>query len=347
MNIGAISQSPAAGNALRLGVVGTGLIAHTNVQALLATGRVSVAALCNRTLHKGVAFAGRLGLSAPVFATLPDMLAAVPLDAVLLNTPHAVHGQQFALCAQMGLHILVEKPLGVNAKECEEMIKLRDLHGIRAAVCQTQRYLPLMRCAHGYMSQHREWLGRLRHITDIINLHYFHDQRPAWFFDPAQAGGGLLLTHGAHQVDRVHYLGGATTTQVTAQVEYLPAYPGLDSGYQIFGRTAQHTYTIACAGYPSPHTSSVQLDFEGGSVIVSLFANGMVAAGVYAGGQGGYQQIENPYENEDAYRCQFDSLLDAIEGKPAIAPTMEEATQVVRVLDAAKVSSQTGQAVAL
>ncbi len=332
---------------MRIGIVGTGLIAKTNVEALQKTGRVEIAALCNRTLSKGEDFAKAHGIAAPVYATLDEMLEKEQLDAALINTPHAAHFEQFQACAQKGVHVLMEKPLGISGQECESMVALRDTYGIRAAVCHTQRYLPLMQAARQIIRDNWEKLGKLQHITDIINLHYFHDQRPAWFFDPLQAGGGLLMTHGAHQVDRVHVLGGGFTNKVFARMENLPQYPGLDSGYQMMGVAEGYTYTIVCAGYPSPHTSSVQMDFEKGSVKISLFANGMEEYGVYMGSQQGYTKVVHPLYEADAYVSQFDDMLDYLQGKPAGVPTLEEATQVLKVLDAMKASHQQGQAVTL
>ncbi len=332
---------------MKIGVVGTGIIAKTNVEALKETGRVTIQALCNRTLSKGQNFAREMGLDVPVYATLEEMLAKEKLDVALINTPHAAHYEQFKQCAEKGIHVLMEKPLGINEEECKSMIALRDAHAIRSVVCHTQRYLPLMQVTLKTIQEKGQELGKLKHITDIINLHYFHDRRPAWFFDPLQAGGGLLLTHGAHQVDRVHVLGGGCTRKVFARLESLSQYPGLDSGYQMMGEAEGYTYTIVCAGYPSPHTSSVQLDFEKGTLKISLFANGMEEAGVYMGDEGGYTRVTHPLEEADAYLSQFNDMLDNVEGKPSTAPTLEQATEVLKVLDAMKESHRSGQAIAL
>lgn len=327
---------------MKIAVIGTGQIAHTNVEALLKTGRASVAALCNRTLSKAEDFARQYGFSVPCFSDADAMLDAVPgIDAVLINTPHAQHRAQFEQCAKRGLHIMMEKPLGISLKECEEMIVLRDLHGIRACVCHTQRYLPLMKLALKTIKEND--LGALRHATDIINLHYFHEKRPQWFMDPDKAGGGLILTHGAHQIDRLHVLSGLRTDGVFARFESLIDHPTLDSGYQIMGTMGDVSYTVGCSGYPSPHTSSVQLDYEKGSVKITLFSNGMEESGVYMGNQCGYERVHDPLETGDAYRDQFEALLDCLEGRPSNAPTLEEAADVLGVLDAARLSFRTGQ----
>lgn len=329
---------------MNIGVIGTGLIARTNVTALMSTGRVRIAALCNRTGQKAKDFARDLSLDVPIYTDHMTMLNKEKLDAALICTPHAQHRDQFIDCARHGLNIMIEKPLATTGDECRQMIAARDRHKVRAAVCHTQRYLPQLRLARKLMTERAAEWGKLMHITDTVNIHYFHDKRPAWFFDPVQAGAGLLLTHGSHQMDRVHLFGGCPSNLVFAHIETLDAYPGLDSGYQIMGTAGDISYCISCAGYQVPHTSDIHLDFERGSIQIVLFPNGLEEAGVWLGDRNGYKRLDDPFERDDAYVAQFSAMLDLLEGKPTDAPTLEEAAAVNFALDAAMRSNEEGNA---
>lgn len=320
----------------RFGIVGTGQIARINVDALLRTGRAEVAALCNRTWEKARAFARDFHLDVPIDTDCAAMLRRGNLDAVLICTPHGQHMEQFIACAERGLHVLIEKPLATTAEECDRMITAAEKNQIRSAVCHTQRYLPEIRLARETIQARKAMLGRLRHVTDRIDIHYFHEKRPRWFFDPAQAGGGLLLTHGAHQLDRLQVLTGLNAAPLCAGMEALPGYPGVDSGYQMIARAGDVTFLISCGGYRVPHTSDIRLDFENGSVAVSLFDDGMKGKGVWLGDETGFRKLDNPYAADDPYLVQFESLLDAVEGKPGGAPTLREARAVVWALDEAR-----------
>ena len=323
---------------MRIGVVGAGKIAHTNVEALLKTNRAEIVAIYNRTLKNGQALAERYSLNVPVYSNLVDMLDNNQLDVALINTPHSLHIDDFTLCANRGIDIIIEKPLGINYEECQEMIRLRDENGIKATVCQTQRYLPHMRLALKIIEENKEKLGRVKQISDLLNMHYFTDVRPKWFFDAKLAGGGMLLTHGAHQIDRVFFLGANNVNKVFARLE--PSqYPGIDGGYQIIASGANTSFTVSCCGSPIPHTSNVQVDFEHGSIKIILFSNGVEEEGVYLGDEHGYNRVDD-MPQEDAYLCQFIAMLDYLEGKPSNAPTLEEAAEIVRMLDKAKQSSE-------
>ncbi|MGJ4850057.1 Gfo/Idh/MocA family protein [Bacillota bacterium Meth-B3] len=322
---------------MRIGIIGTGRIAEENVPALLRTGRVRIAALCNRTVEKAERLKSQWGLEAPVYADYRAMLDRERLDAVLIETPHGQHAGQFCACAERGLHVMVEKPLAADAADARVMIEAAKRHGVRAAVCHTQRYLAPMRALRDFLRQGgADELGALVSVTDVLNFHYFHEQRPAWYFDPAQAGGGMLLTHGAHQIDRIHHLAGAATSALSARVERRASGTALDSGYQLLGDAGGVGYVAVCTGLPSPHASSLLLGFERGAVRVHLFDCGLEKPGVYVGrGDGRYEPLAIQYRAEDTYVRQFEALLDHLEGRDSDAPTLIEAYQVMRVLDAA------------
>lgn len=325
---------------IRIGIVGTGLIAHHNIPALLKTGRAEIVALCNRTREKAEGLAVRYGLEVPVFTDYREMIRQIPMHAVLLNTPHGQHCEQFIACAEQGLSVLVEKPLATSVEDGRRMVAARDGNGVRGAVCHTQRYLaPMMTLRDFLRGEGGEAMGPIRHIVDTLNLQYFRPERPAWFFDADSAGGGLLMTHGAHQIDRVHYLLGSATDTVHAHMEYGETYPGIDTGYQILGIAGDKSYVVSCGGYPGVHTSTLQLTCERGTIRVSLFDTGIEGEGVYVGdAERPFEMLPCWHDPDDAYTRQFDDMLDAIEGRPNGAPTLEEALAVLVVLEKARQS---------
>ena len=107
---------------MKIGVIGTGHIAHTNVVALIGSGRVEISALCNRSAEKGLEFAKEFGLQKSVYTDYREMIQKEDLDAVLISTPHALHCQQFCDCTASGLAIMIEKPLCTTAEDCLEVI---------------------------------------------------------------------------------------------------------------------------------------------------------------------------------------------------------------------------------
>ena len=56
------------------------------------------------------------------FTDWKEMLAKVELDAVSVCTPNYLHHQPTIDCLRAGCHVMVEKPLAMNAREGQEMV---------------------------------------------------------------------------------------------------------------------------------------------------------------------------------------------------------------------------------
>lgn len=319
---------------LNIGVIGTGGIARSNVRALLETGRVRMVALYNRTEDKARALNAEMGLHADVYGDLDAMLDGAKLDAALIQTPHALHFPQFMACAERGLSILIEKPLGISSAECEAMMEAAEKHGVRAYVCHTQRYIPQIR---GLLDAAEDAeLGRLLHVSDVLGFEYFTKTRPAWYLDVALAGGGPLLTHGAHQLDRLLLALGDDARVLASRVDWGGGRPGIERGYAAFGEGGGASFSVLFAGAQTPHESGMTLYFEHGTLRANLFDTETCPAGLWQGDTNGWRALPLPYPDDAAtfYRMQFEALLDALEGKPSDAPTLSHATKVLRLIDA-------------
>ncbi|HEY3203831.1 MAG TPA: Gfo/Idh/MocA family oxidoreductase [Thermoanaerobaculia bacterium] len=60
-----------------------------------------------------------------------DLLASGDIDAVYIALPNHMHRAYAVAAAEAGVHVLCEKPLAVNEKECEDMIRAAEEHDVR------------------------------------------------------------------------------------------------------------------------------------------------------------------------------------------------------------------------
>ena len=67
----------------------------------------------------------------PFFSTKSyDLLAKDPdVDIVYIGTPHSFHFENAKLCLEHGKHVLIEKPICVNQKEAEALVKMAKAKG--------------------------------------------------------------------------------------------------------------------------------------------------------------------------------------------------------------------------
>ena len=106
--------------ALRWGVLGTGWIAERFVRALRTSTTQLVVAVGSRTQTSAERFAAAAG--ALTAHGSPEALVADPaVDVVYVATPHQAHHANALLAIDADKHVLVEKPLGLDAAQAEEV----------------------------------------------------------------------------------------------------------------------------------------------------------------------------------------------------------------------------------
>lgn len=142
----------------RWGILGAAFIARKNWQAIRDAGNASLAAVASRDLARAEAFIAECQSSAP-HAVLPEampsyeaLLARTDIDAVYIPLPTGVRKEWVLRAAAAGKHVLVEKPVGCDAADVEEMI----------AACERHR----VQFMDGVMFMHGRRLQRLRQVLD-------------------------------------------------------------------------------------------------------------------------------------------------------------------------------------
>lgn len=126
---------------LRWGVLGTGWIAERFVAALHTLTRQQVVAVGSRSLASATAFASRSGIER-AHGSYAALVADDGVDVVYVATPHPAHLPHARLALAAGRHVLVEKPLALNAGEAEEVADLARESGLFCAEALWSLFLP-------------------------------------------------------------------------------------------------------------------------------------------------------------------------------------------------------------
>lgn len=196
---------------VRLGLIGAGGVARLHAEAArVLPDEVRVTAVTDLDGQRAAELAGAMGATA-----YPDHRAMLgEVDAVVVCTPHALHLEPALDAAAAGLHVLMEKPMATSLADCDAMASACSAAGIELFLGHIQHYLPITRAAHRAVGL----IGEPVALVDRRSTDYRFGHRPAWFFDPAIAGGGAIMNIGAHCVDRVTWLAGARPVSVSAKL---------------------------------------------------------------------------------------------------------------------------------
>lgn len=183
----------------RLGFIGTGWIGAMRLEAVSASGRAVVAALCDTSADR-LEKAGVAHPEAERFASSEGLLEAAErlrLDGVVIATPNALHVEQAVAAFGRGLAVFCQKPLAPDADSVREVIEAARGADRLLGVDYSYRHTDGATMLRAMIDS-----GELGHVFSIESIfHNAYGPDKAWCHDLSLAGGGALMDLGVHQID--------------------------------------------------------------------------------------------------------------------------------------------------
>ena len=97
---------------VRVGFVGAGGIANVHLQHVSKNERALVTAICD--IHEETALQKVKQYGGIAYTNVDEMLEKEALDALFISVPPFAHGEIEEKAAKKGIHLMVEKPLGLD-----------------------------------------------------------------------------------------------------------------------------------------------------------------------------------------------------------------------------------------
>ena len=117
---------------VRYAVVGAGWFAQEAVLPGFASADNSeLAAIVSGDPTKRRELGKKYGVPTFTYEQYDELLAGGTVDAVYIVLPNAMHREYTVRAAERKIHVLCEKPLAANRRECEEMIEACRRNGVR------------------------------------------------------------------------------------------------------------------------------------------------------------------------------------------------------------------------
>lgn len=174
---------------IRWGILGTGKIAHLLASDLQLLPDAELAAVGSRSPARAEAFGDEFGVPRR-YGSYEALVTEGDVDVVHVATPHPYHVEHATTALEAGCGVLCEKPLGINAREAEQLIAIAREEDQFLMEAMWTRFLPVMDDVRRLVRDERV-LGDVHQVrADIGLVHPFDpDHR---LFDPALGGGALL-----------------------------------------------------------------------------------------------------------------------------------------------------------
>jgi len=196
---------------LRLALVGCGGMGTRHLYGLRELAQtpfnnIELVALCDINRDNAELAASEaeklLGTRPPVFTDLETMTRQVPdLMAVDVVTDPSVHHTVVCQALNLGLHVLVEKPMAISVKACRMMMDAAVRNGCKLSVAENYRRDPSARLVRHMLDTGRigapymATLHALRGGNEIFITPWRH----------LKERGGPLIDMGVHYTDLIRY----------------------------------------------------------------------------------------------------------------------------------------------
>jgi predicted dehydrogenase len=246
---------------LRWGVLGTGWIAQRFCASLQSHTRQEVRAVGSRSAGSAEAFARSLGGTVPpvAHASYEALVADPDVDVVYVATPHNLHHPHARLAIEAGKHVVVEKPMGLDADECRDLSERAKGAGVFLMEALWSLFLP----KYDVLRQLLEAgvLGEVHSVVADMGEHFAPDHR----IMRADLAGGPLNDLGTYPVMFATWVLGPPSA-VVALATTAPASLSAD---RVTGQVSAVLRT-ADGGMASLHTSVLGASPTAATVVGSL-----------------------------------------------------------------------------
>lgn len=254
---------------VKIGMIGAGGIAQHHLAGLQRMEQAEVVNVYDVNHEAAKSMGDKVG--ARVAASVEDLLNPEEIDAVFICSPQFARDDLEEQAASKGIHMLVEKPLGLELSTVKRKEQAIRESGVIHSVGYCLRYFDTVQQAKTYLD------GKTIHL---VQAYRFGGAHPAPWWRQQHMSGGHLADAVTHQVDMIRFLAGEyrSVSAMFGHNSIQGVYPDstipdggavsftLDSG-------AVGTITESCV---SPHHSLSEIKFFGPDFFVELGGNGQV-----------------------------------------------------------------------
>ena len=147
------------------------------------------------------------------------------IDIVDIGTPTFAHAEMAIAAAQNGKHVLCEKPLGLDLKQCEAMFAAVKKAKVVHMVCHNYRRIPAIALAKRMLAEGA--LGRIFHFRARYAQDRLADvEFPLdWRLQKETSGSGVHSDINSHIIDLARYLVGEFTEVCGLVNTFVPERP--------------------------------------------------------------------------------------------------------------------------
>ena len=318
-------------------VIGAGSIGERHLRCLVSTGRAQVGFVeVKADLRRQVA---QKYPEVCAYQSMEQAFEAAP-DLAVIATPAPLHIMQATELAQRGVHVLIEKPLGVSMEGVERLIEAVQSRGVTAAVAYVYR-------AHPALGRMREALvtGRFGKVLEIVAVsgQHFPHYRPAYrqtYFTRREQGGGAIQDALTHLINAGEWLAGPVQRLAADAGHQALAGVDVEDTVHVLTRQGDTMGTYTLNQHQAPNETTITAVCERGTARFEMHRARWMW--MEKPEQDWQEESFGPLERDELFVRQAHEFLDAAEGKRPPGCSLAEGVQTLKVNLAVMAAAERG-----
>lgn len=252
----------------RIGVVGWGRVSNAaHLEAISSLPEMSLECVCdiNPIALRDFTSGSRIRC----YSDLAKMLSSEEIDILAVNTPVDLHSEAALAAILSGIHVICEKPLGMDLDAIDKLIAEGDRRNVKVFTMLQNRLNPPIMLLKAAVDKGR--FGRV--LTCDVTIRWNNDfdyyyGKQAWHRHPDR-GGGAFSNQGVHYLDLMEWLAGASPETAYARMgtgRHPLAVETHGAGIVTFRNGVIGNIKISTVCYPDDREGSVTVQGERGTV---------------------------------------------------------------------------------
>ena len=319
------------------GLIGAGDIVRKRVAAALRDAPSSELFAISRARSELAEEFAR-GFAVPRwYADWRELVADPDVDAVYIATPVHVHAEQAIAAADAGKHVLCEKPMAMNAAQCDRIIAACRTNRVALGVAYYRFFYPVIARIKAILGSGDVGNPVLAQIDAFEQFRPSAEYPRSWLLRKAESGGGPMMDFGCHRLEVLLNLFGPVQRVTSIVSSAILAREVEDTAIAAlqFERGVCATVTVTHAAQEP--RDSVSVFATGGSLHVRNLNSGELTVTI-----AGAERVERHPPAANIHQPLVEDFVDAVMGGRAPAVGGEIGRAVARLEEQIYESGQIG-----
>ena len=198
-------------NVINVGIVGLGQAGLRHLEAFTNLNNVEIQGVADP--DKKILNDLEIKYDFTTFTSYKDLFD-LKLDILVISTPHRYLYQIGVDAANLGINVLIEKPIALNLSDATNLVKHCDDKNVKMGVSFVHRYRKEVQKTKEWILEKK--LGKLL-LTNTTMVFPQRQPLPKWLNSPEDSGGGIIMYGAIHSLDMLCWLINDVCVSVTAE----------------------------------------------------------------------------------------------------------------------------------